>query len=82
MHLTKDGKVVVIHDERVDRTTDGTGFVKDMTLAQEEASRDGLALEVLSQALVNYKALEQEGWGDLGTQALIKHYEADAPKAE
>ena len=57
-------------------------FVKDMTLAQEEASRDGLALEVLSQALVNYKALEQEGWGDLGTQALIKHYEADAPKAE
>ena len=57
-------------------------FVKDMTLAQEEASRDGLALEVLSQALVNYKALEQEGWGDLGTQALIKHYEPDAPKAE
>lgn len=57
-------------------------FVKDMTLALEEASRDGLALEVLSQALVNYNALEQEGWGDLGTQALIKHYEADAPKAE
>lgn len=34
VHLTKDGKVVVIHDERVDRTSDGTGFVKDMTLRE------------------------------------------------
>ncbi len=34
VHLTKDGEVVLIHDERVDRTTDGTGFVKDMTLLQ------------------------------------------------
>ena len=31
VHLTRDGEVVVIHDERVDRTTDGTGFVKDFT---------------------------------------------------
>lgn len=34
VHLTKDNKVVVIHDERVDRTTNGTGFVKDMTLRE------------------------------------------------
>lgn len=34
VHLTKDGQVVVIHDERVDRTTNGTGFVKDMTLRE------------------------------------------------
>ncbi|WP_077612668.1 glycerophosphodiester phosphodiesterase [Clostridium sp. Marseille-P2415] len=31
VQLTKDGTVVVIHDERIDRTTDGTGFVKDFT---------------------------------------------------
>lgn len=31
VQLTKDGQVVVIHDERIDRTTDGTGFVKDYT---------------------------------------------------
>lgn len=29
VQLTKDGQVVVIHDERIDRTTDGTGWVKD-----------------------------------------------------
>ncbi len=34
VHLTKDGEVVIIHDERVDRTTNGTGFVKDMTLRE------------------------------------------------
>lgn len=32
--LTADGAVVVIHDERVDRTTDGTGAVGGMTLAR------------------------------------------------
>ncbi len=31
VQLTKEGTVVVIHDEKIDRTTDGTGFVKDYT---------------------------------------------------
>ena len=34
VHLTKDGELVVIHDEKIDRTSNGTGFVKDMTLAE------------------------------------------------
>jgi glycerophosphoryl diester phosphodiesterase len=32
VQLTKDGEVVVIHDEKVDRTTSGSGFVKKFTL--------------------------------------------------
>ena len=28
---TKDGVLVIIHDERVDRTTEGFGYVKDYT---------------------------------------------------
>ena len=32
--LTKDGVPVVIHDDRVDRTTDGRGAIRDMTLAE------------------------------------------------
>jgi len=31
-HLTKDGEVVVIHDETVDRVTNGTGWIHEMTL--------------------------------------------------
>ncbi len=34
IQLTKDGELVVIHDERVDRTTEGTGFVRDYTLSE------------------------------------------------
>lgn len=34
LHLTKDGIPVVIHDERVDRTTNGVGSVADWTLAE------------------------------------------------
>ena len=34
VRLTADGRVVVIHDETVDRTTDGTGVVADLTLEQ------------------------------------------------
>jgi glycerophosphoryl diester phosphodiesterase len=34
IQLTKDGHMVVIHDERVDRTTEGIGSVKDYTLSQ------------------------------------------------
>ncbi len=34
VHLTADGEMVVIHDETVDRTTDGSGLVCRMTLAE------------------------------------------------
>ena len=32
VQFTKDEQLVVIHDERIDRTTDGFGFVRDYTL--------------------------------------------------
>lgn len=50
-------------------------FVKDMKLALMEANRSDLSLEVLSQVLANYEELEAEGYGEFGTQALMKHYE-------
>ena len=34
VQLSKDGQVVIIHDEMVDRTTDGTGLVRDYTLEE------------------------------------------------
>ena len=36
---SRDGHLVIMHDERVDRTTDGTGKIADMTLAQLKALR-------------------------------------------
>lgn len=37
VHMSADGALVVIHDESVDRTTDGCGLVRDLTLAQLKA---------------------------------------------
>jgi len=37
IRLTKDGHIVCIHDKRVDRTSNGTGLVGDMTLAELRA---------------------------------------------
>lgn len=37
VQLTKDGEVVIIHDEKIDRTTDGEGYVVDYTY--EELSK-------------------------------------------
>lgn len=34
IHVTKDGQLIVIHDENIKRTTNGEGFVGDMTAEQ------------------------------------------------
>lgn len=52
-------------------------FIKDMKLADEEAVSAGQKLGVLEYILSMYQELEAEGMGDLGTQALIKHYKWD-----
>jgi glycerophosphoryl diester phosphodiesterase len=33
-HITKDSLIVLMHDEEVNRTTDGTGVIEEMTLAE------------------------------------------------
>ena len=32
VHLTKDHQLVVIHDDKIDRTSNGSGYVKDLSL--------------------------------------------------
>ncbi len=37
LHSTRDGRLVVMHDAAVDRTTDGTGAIGELTLAEIKA---------------------------------------------
>ena len=37
VHATKDGRVIAIHDSTVNRTTNGSGSIYEMTLAQVQA---------------------------------------------
>jgi len=57
-------------------------FVKDMQLALIEANMSNLNLEMLSQVLAIYEELEADGYGDYGTQALMKYYEKPLPQEE
>ena len=53
LRRSRDGEVVVVHDETVDRTTNGTGTVADQTLAelQQWDAGQGEQIPTLQQAL-------------------------------
>ncbi|BBB01682.1 putative glycerophosphoryl diester phosphodiesterase [Actinacidiphila reveromycinica] len=46
LHLSRDGALVVMHDASVDRTTDGSGLVRDLTLAEIRRLDAGLGERV------------------------------------
>lgn len=52
-------------------------FIKDLTLVEEEAAKTDISLPVVHQVLALYRQLLDEGYGQLGTQALIKAYKKD-----
>ncbi len=50
-------------------------FIKDMKIAVQESEQWGLELPGLKLSLGIYEDLERRGDGDLGTQALIRHFD-------
>ncbi|WP_342544643.1 NAD(P)-dependent oxidoreductase [Lysinibacillus sp. FSL W7-1291] len=49
-------------------------FVKDMKIALDESKKMGISLPGLSLAYDMYEKLIEEGYGDNGTQVLLKYY--------
>lgn len=51
VHLTKDKVPIVMHDETIDRTTDGIGYIKDYTLTELRKFhiKNGEAVPMLSE---------------------------------
>lgn len=45
LHLTKDGYLVAIHDDTVDRTTDGTGKVNELSLEEMKSLDAGYGFQ-------------------------------------
>jgi glycerophosphoryl diester phosphodiesterase len=56
VQLTKDGKVVVIHDEKIDRTTDGSGYIKDYNLHELKQFSAGIKFSHL-------ELFDKDVWG-------------------
>ncbi len=36
LHMTKDKQIIMMHDQKVDRTTNGTGMIRDLTFTEIE----------------------------------------------
>ena len=53
IQMTKDEKLVIIHDETVDRTTDGKGLVKDLTYGE------------ISTLNASYQSKEKHGFNQI-----------------
>jgi len=75
VHLCASGELVVIHDDTVDRTTDGSGSVGSMTLSELQALDAGKGekiptLDEVFTALQGRAAVDVELKG-LGTAELV-----------
>ncbi|MCB9477944.1 MAG: glycerophosphodiester phosphodiesterase family protein [Deltaproteobacteria bacterium] len=74
---TSDGAFVLMHDDTVDRTTDGTGLVSDLTLAQIKSLEvndggyddgfPGLRVPTLNEALAQVKTRGGRAYLDMKT---------------
>lgn len=67
VHLSKDGEVIVIHDDNVSRVTDGTGKVADLSLAELKRLRcpEGQEIPTLQEVINITK-------GKIGLQIELK----------
>lgn len=74
IHLSKDGELIVIHDDKVDRTTNGVGYVKDFTLAElKELDAGGKFHSSFSgEQIITLNELLAEFYGKIGLLIEIK----------
>jgi glycerophosphoryl diester phosphodiesterase len=75
LQMTKDGRLVAMHDEKVDRTTNGTGLVKDLTLAEIKKLDAGTWFNE------KYPQLAKEGYEGLKVPTLEEVFKKFGKKA-
>ena len=73
VHLTKDMALILMHDDTVDRTTDGSGLIKDMTL-EEVLKLNAGSQENPEQVPLFEGFLEWASKTDLTVNIEIKEY--------
>ncbi|WP_203248592.1 glycerophosphodiester phosphodiesterase [Sporosarcina beigongshangi] len=74
VHLSKDGELIIMHDDKVDRTTNGKGFVKDYTLDELKQLDVGTAFGATfsGEKIMTLDELLDEFYGEIGLLIEIK----------
>ena len=83
--LSKDGDAIVLHDHKVDRTTDGHGFAADLTLQEIRALDAGATFDPRfagTRLPLLAETLEWAKREDMGVVLEIKEYERPEPAVE
>ncbi|RCW69788.1 glycerophosphodiester phosphodiesterase [Saliterribacillus persicus] len=71
IHMTKDGEIVIIHDETLERTTTGKGYIKDYTVKELKSVSTGKKFKKM-------KAYEKE-WDNETIPTLKELFDLLAP---
>lgn len=74
VHLSKDGELIIMHDDKVDRTTNGSGYVKNFTLAElKELDAGGkFHSSFAGEKIITLNELLDEFYGETGLLIEIK----------
>jgi glycerophosphoryl diester phosphodiesterase len=74
VHLSKDGELIIMHDDKVDRTTNGFGYVKNFTLAELKGLDAGEKFHssFAGEKVITLNELLDEFYGEIGLLIEIK----------
>ncbi|MDW0117843.1 glycerophosphodiester phosphodiesterase family protein [Sporosarcina thermotolerans] len=77
VHLSKDGELIIMHDERIDRTTNGSGFISDYTLAELREFDAGITFseEFKGESIMTLNELLDEFFDQIGLLIELKNPE-------
>ncbi|MDN4608357.1 glycerophosphodiester phosphodiesterase [Sporosarcina highlanderae] len=75
VHLSKDGELIIMHDDNIDRTTDGNGFIKDYTLAELRQFDAGITFseEFQGESIMTLNELLDEFFDKIGLLIELKN---------
>ncbi|MCG7345727.1 glycerophosphodiester phosphodiesterase [Sporosarcina sp. ACRSL] len=75
VHLSKDGELIIMHDDKIDRTTNGSGYIKEMTLAElKELDAGGtFGREFEGESIITLNELLEEFYDQVGFLIELKN---------
>lgn len=75
VHLSKDGELVIMHDERIDRTTNGSGYIKDLTLPELRLLEVGglFSEDFRGESIMTLNELLEEFYNQVGLLIELKN---------
>lgn len=78
VHLSKDGELVIMHDDRVDRTTNASGYISDFTLAELRQLDAGstYSKEFAGESIMTLDELLEEFYHQVGLLIELKNPQA------